>query len=127
MKRGDIYLADLDPSKGSEQAGRRPVLVIEDDRLIPATLTVVVLPFTSNLALQELPTCVFAPAGEGGLRRDSVVVCHQIRALDKRAFLDRWGSLPDERMLDVELAVLRALGFSGRIKPIGRESTSMRN
>jgi mRNA interferase MazF len=39
MKRGDVYLADLDPTKGSEQAGRRPVLIFEDDRLIPATLS----------------------------------------------------------------------------------------
>jgi mRNA interferase MazF len=46
VKRGDVYLADLDPVKGSEQAGRRPVLVFEDDRLIQATLTVVVIPFT---------------------------------------------------------------------------------
>ena len=56
MKRGDIYLADLDPTKGSEQAGRRPVLILEDDRLIPATLTVVVVPFTTNLKMQSLPT-----------------------------------------------------------------------
>jgi len=87
MKRGDVYLADLDPTKGSEQAGRRPVLIFEDDRLIPATLTVVVVPFTTNLKMQNLPTCVFVPAGEGGLRVDSVAIGHQIRALDKRG---RW-------------------------------------
>jgi hypothetical protein len=34
MKRGDVYLADLDPVKGSEQAGRRPVLIFQDDPLI---------------------------------------------------------------------------------------------
>lgn len=64
MKRGDVYLADLDPVKGSEQAGRRPVLVFQDDPLISVTLTVIVIPFTSNLAMRKLPTCVFVPVGE---------------------------------------------------------------
>jgi mRNA interferase MazF len=114
VRRGEVYLADLDPAKGSEQAGRRPVLVFEDDRLIAATLTVVIIPFTSNVAMQKLPTCVFVPAGEGGLRQDSVAICHQIRALDKRRLLDYWGTLPDERMAEVERAVLRTLGISAR-------------
>lgn len=87
MKRGDVYLADLDPTKGSEQAGRRPVLILEDDRLIPVTLTVVVVPFTSNLKMQNLPTCVLVLAGEGGLRVDSVAISHQIRALDERGLV----------------------------------------
>ena len=112
MKRGDIYLADLDPTKGSEQAGRRPVLVFEDDRLIPATLTIVVVPFTTNLKMQNLPTCVFVPAGEGGLRVDSVAIGHQIRALDKRGLVTRWGTLPPVRLAEIERALLRTLGIS---------------
>lgn len=83
MKRGDVYLADLDPTKGSEQAGKRPVIVFQDNRLIPATLTVLVIPFTTNLKMRKLPTCVLIPTGEGGLRQDSVALCHQMRALDK--------------------------------------------
>ncbi len=111
MKRGDVYLADLDPVKGSEQAGRRPVLILEDSRLIPVTLPVVVIPFTSNLNMQHLPTCTFVPAGEGGLRQDSVAICHQIRALDKQGLIERWGTLSMRYMADIERAVLRTLGF----------------
>jgi mRNA interferase MazF len=111
MKRGEVYLADLDPSKGSEQAGRRPVLIFEDDRLIAATLTVVVIPFTTNLKMQNLPTCVLIPAGEGGLREDSVAIAHQIRALDKRGLVAHWGTLPVDRILEIERAVLRTLGL----------------
>ena len=114
MKRGDVYLADLDPTKGSEQAGRRPVLILEDDRLIPATLTVVVVPFTTNLKMQNLPTCVLVPAGEGGLRVDSVAIGHQIRALDKRGLVAHWGMLPPARLAEIERAVLRTLGVSLR-------------
>lgn len=111
MKRGDVYLADLDPVKGSEQAGRRPVLVFEDNRLIQSTLMVVVIPFTTNLRMSSLPTCVLVPAGEGSLRQDSVAICHQIRALDKRGLLDYWGALPTTRMAEIERAVLRTLGI----------------
>lgn len=110
MKRGDVYLADLNPVKGSEQAGRRPVLVFEDDRLIPVTLTIVVIPFTGNVAMRKLPTCAFVPAGEGGLRQDSVAICHQIRALDKRGLVERWGALSQERVAEIERVVLRTLG-----------------
>ena len=111
MRRGDVYLADLDPVKGSEQAGRRPVLILEDNRLIPVTLPVVVIPFTSNLKMQHLPTCVFVSAGEGGLRQDSVAICHQIRALDKQGLIERWGALSARYMAEIERAVLRTLGF----------------
>jgi mRNA interferase MazF len=111
MKRGDVYLADLDPVKGSEQAGRRPVLILEDNRLIPVTLPVVVIPFTSNLKMQHLPTCVFVPTGEGGLRQDSVAICHQIRAFDKQGLIERWGTLSARYMAEIERAVLRTLGF----------------
>jgi mRNA interferase MazF len=115
MKRGDVYLADLDPTKGSEQAGRRPVLILEDDRLIPATLTVVVVPFTTNLKMQNLPTCILVPAGEGGLRVDSVAIGHQVRALDKRGLVAHWGTLPPARLAEIERAVLRTLGVSLRL------------
>jgi len=111
MKRGEIYWADLDPTKGSEQAGVRPVLIFEDNRLIQATLTVIVIPFTTNLRMQKLPTCVFVPAGEGGLTADSVAICHQMRALDKKGLVGYLGEIPPGRMLEVEQAVLVTLGF----------------
>ena len=111
MRRGDVYLADLDPGKGSEQAGRRPVLVFQDDRLIPATQTVVIIPLTSNLRMQKLPTCVLIPQGEGGLRQDLIAICHQIRALDKQGLIENWGTIPQERLLVVDRVVLRTLGL----------------
>jgi mRNA interferase MazF len=114
VKRGDVYLADLNPSKGSEQAGRRPVILFQDDRLIPATLTVMVIPLTSNLRMQKLPTCVLVREGEGGLRQDSVAICHQMRSLDKQGLVEHWGTVPPERLAEVERVVLRTLGVRGQ-------------
>jgi mRNA interferase MazF len=111
MKRGDVYLADLDPVKGTEQAGRRPVLIFEDDRLIPVTLPVVIIPFTENVKMQKLPSCVFVPKGEGGLRADSIAICHQIRALDKGGLVGYWGNLTEARLQEIEKTVLRTLGI----------------
>lgn len=111
MKRGDIYLANLDPVKGSEQAGHRPVVVYQDNRLIAATLTVIVIPFTTNLKLQKLPSAILVPAGEGGLRQDSVALCHQVRALDKAGLLTYWGSLPPSRMAHIDRVILRTMGI----------------
>jgi mRNA interferase MazF len=111
MKRGDIYLADLDPTKGSEQAGTRPVLVFQHDTLNKVTRTVVVIPFTKTLRMAHLPSCVLVPAGEGGLRYDSVALCHQIRALDKSGLLTCWGTLPSIRLAEIERVVAFTLGM----------------
>lgn len=111
MKRGDVYLADLDPTKGSEQAGCRPVLVFQHDTLNKVTRTVVVIPFTKTLRMAHLPSCILVPAGEGGLRYDSVALCHQIRALDKSGLLTCWGTLPSIRLAEIERVVAFTLGM----------------
>jgi mRNA interferase MazF len=115
MKRGDVYLANLEPTKGAEQAGTRPVLVFQHDLLNRVTRTVVVIPFTTNLRMARLPSCVRVPAGEGGLRQDSVAICHQIRALDKSGLLVYWGMLPPPRMAEVEEVVAFTLGMRGQV------------
>ena len=65
--RGDIYLADLNPSRGSEQAGIRPVILVQRQNLERFTRTVVVIPVTTNLRRAQVPGTMLIPAGEGGL------------------------------------------------------------
>ena len=72
--RGDIYLADLNPSRGSEQAGIRPVIIVQRDNLERFTRTVVVVPVTSNTRRARIPGTVLIRAGEGGLAQDSVAI-----------------------------------------------------
>src|SRR5712664_1625764 len=83
MRRGEVWLATLDPVRGSEQAGTRPVLVLQADPLNDFLRTVVVVPFTTNLRWSRFPFCVLVQAGDGGLVADSVALCHQIRVSDK--------------------------------------------
>jgi mRNA interferase MazF len=73
MIRGEIWLAGLDPVRGSEQAGTRPVLVLQADPLNAFLRTVVVVPLTTNLQWGRFPFCVVVDAGDGGLASDSTV------------------------------------------------------
>jgi mRNA interferase MazF len=98
VTRGDIYIAHLDPIVGSEQAGSRPVVVVQNSVLNRVTRTVVVIPFTTNLQRAKLPTGLPVPAGAGGLEQASVALCHQIRVLDKSRLSKRIGTLADEWM-----------------------------
>jgi mRNA interferase MazF len=108
MRRGDVYLANLDPTRGSEQAGRRPVLVLQRDALNSILRTVVVAPFTSNTKRAGAPTCHLVPAGEGGLTVDSLLLCHQIRVLDSSRLATRMGTI-SKPVLD---AIARKLSYT---------------
>ena len=83
MERGEVWLANLNPTQGSEQRGIRPVIIFQENTLSQITTTVITIPITSNLRRAALPTCLQISAGEGGLNQDSVALCHQIRVLDQ--------------------------------------------
>jgi mRNA interferase MazF len=82
VTRGEVWLANLNPIRGSEQAGMRPVLIFKNDAINRFPTTVLAIPFTTNLRRAALPSCVQAVQDEGGLESDSVVLCHQLRALE---------------------------------------------
>lgn len=82
--RGDIYLADLNPSRGSEQAGIRPVIIVQHNNIDRFTSTVVVIPLTSNLRRTQIPRTMVIPAGQGGLNQESVALCYQIVVIDRQ-------------------------------------------
>ena len=91
--RGDIYLADLNPSRGSEQAGIRPVILVQRQNLDRFTRTVVVIPVTTNLRRAQIPGTVLIPAGEGGLSQESVALCYQIVVIDRQRLQRQLGTL----------------------------------
>lgn len=108
MKRGDIYMAELDPVVGSEQGGTRPVAIIQNDMGNLHSPTVIAVPLTGSTGKPALPTHVHIPRGEGGLWRESIVLCEQVRTLEKTRLRRRLGALAPESMRRVE----RALGVS---------------
>ena len=110
MKRGEVWLADLNPIRGSEQAGIRPVLIFQNNAINPYTTTVLTIPFTSNLRRASLPSSVRVNAGEGGLTVDSVALCHQLRVLDISRLIQRLGMLSAKTISAIEQSVLFTMG-----------------
>jgi mRNA interferase MazF len=89
-------LADLDPTAGHEQAGRRPVLVVSNEAFNQATGLLTVVPFTSRKTGRKLyPSEVPVPAGAAGQRVDSIALCHQIRTISGQRALSILGRLVD--------------------------------
>lgn len=113
-KRGEIWYVNLDAVRGSEQAGVRPVLILQNDRINKATTTTLVIPFTTNLRRAALPSCVRVPQGEGGLTAEFVLLCHQLRVLDESRFSHKLGKVSEQVMSEVELCVLYTMGIGAK-------------
>ena len=110
-QRGEVWLVDLgQPKEDHEQAGRRPAVVLQTNDLTPLS-TVVTIPLTTQLKRAGFANTVSIPAREAGQERDSVALCHQIRALDRRKLIRKIGELAPERLSEIELAVLFVLGL----------------
>lgn len=103
--RGDVYLADLNPSRGSEQAGIRPVIIVQRNTIDRFTQTVVVVPITSNQRRSVIPGTIIIPSGEGGLLQDSVALCYQIVVIDKQRLTRKLGTLSSEYLLMLKEAL----------------------
>ena len=100
-RRGEVWLADLHPTRGREQSGRRPVLVLSADffNAGPADL-IVILPLTSTL--RDIPMHVEIGKGDGGTRNDSAILCEAIRSISKERLISRWGTLSPGAIREVE-------------------------
>ena len=99
--RGEVWLLDLNPTQGREQAGCRPALVISVDQFNhgPAEL-VMVLPITSRR--KGIPLHVGLTPPEGGVTRESFIKCEDIRSVSIGRFARRWGRVSPATLTAVE-------------------------
>lgn len=111
VKRGDVSLVDLNPVVGTEQAGIRPALVIQIDRANATSPHTIIVPFTTRIKETILPSHVKIPAGIGGLTQDSILLCEQIRVIDKRRLVRRIGDIGEENLRKVGAALKVILGL----------------
>ena len=93
--RGDVWLADLNPTRGHEQSGIRPVVVVSTDRFNHGRAArVVVVPLTSGPRRAAWHVAIMPP--EGGVRRPSFAKCEDVRSVSSERLLTRWGTVsPD--------------------------------
>ena len=114
LKRGDIYYADLnglEHARGSEQTGRRPVLIIQNDianRCAPTTNVAILTSKRKRYMPTHVPLHDFA-----GLSRESVVCLEQIKTIDKSRLEDYKGNVGAKAMKKIEKALMISLGADG--------------
>ena len=114
MRRGEVYWADLVPRSGSEQTGRRPVVVVSHDGFnqTPTWRSVIVVPIsTSEAQARRGPTAIALEKGSAGLKKASVARCHQVTTLDRSKLAKRIGALSDEQMREIENGLKAALAL----------------
>lgn len=111
LKRGDIWLADLSLSQGSEQSGTRPVILFQNDAITTYSNTIIAIPLTSNLRRGELPSSVIIEKEPVGLVQTSVALCHQVRVMDKNRLIRKLASLTPELLDQVEEKILFTFGY----------------
>lgn len=95
IKRGQIYMADLNPVIGSEQGGIRPVVIIQNDRGNHFSPTVIVAAITGQVK-KELPT--HTKIKTTGLPKESTALLEQIRTVDKTRLLEKIGEVSVDEM-----------------------------
>ncbi|WP_217207224.1 type II toxin-antitoxin system PemK/MazF family toxin [Streptomyces sp. AC550_RSS872] len=115
MRRGDIYMVDLEPARGSEANKVRPAVIVSNDGANESVErndrgVISVVPLTSNTT-RILSFQVFLRADESRLPKDSKVQCEQVRAVAPQRLLQRVGVVPRQRMADIDVALRRHLAL----------------
>jgi mRNA interferase MazF len=112
MKRGEVYWADLVPRSGSEQTGRRPVILVSHDGFNQTVgwRSIIVVPIsTSSSQGKRGPTVIELTGGTAGLPKTSYAVCHQVTTLDRAKLSKRVTALSSESLREVEEGLKAAM------------------
>jgi mRNA interferase MazF len=109
IKKWSIYRADLEPVRGAEQGKSRPVLVISEDEINTLLNVVNILPITSRKDGRRIyPNEALLLREKFGLENESIVLCHQIRTIDKVRLSKFYGSITE---ISVQIEIIEALCF----------------
>lgn len=114
IRRGEIYLANLEPIIGSEQGGIRPVLIIQNNKGNKYSSTTIAAPITTKRVPNYLPIHIFVFASQTGLPQASCVLLEQLRVLDKSRLTDYIGKVNDFTMQDIDRALKISVGLNSK-------------
>ena len=115
VKRGEIYFANLGDSSCnlySEQEGFRPVLILQNDIGNKYSPTVIVACLTSKIYKNKLPTHVLLSGDIYQLNCDSLVLCEQIKTIDKKRLRHKMTTINDNDQQRIDHAVKLSLGIT---------------
>lgn len=113
MKRGEVWIGNLNSNRGSEIGKIRPVLIIQEDRLTATGLpTIVVLPMTATVRTDASPLRIIISARDK-LHQDCQIMVEQPRTLDRQRFgTGPLTTLTKEELAAVEKSILAVIGMS---------------
>lgn len=101
LKRGQVWIADLNPGFGIEIHKKRPILIISNNTLNNNWPRIIVVPFSTQIHPMN-PGKVFIPKDLCGVDKDSIILTQDIRSIDKSRLVKKIGFLPKEKLLEVE-------------------------
>ena len=110
VRRGEIYWVDFGIPRGSEQAGRHPALVIQNDIGNETSPTTIVAGITSQKK-PPYPFHVAIAAEESGLPKDSTILLEQLLTISQDRLLQHCGQLSPDKMKEVDRALMHSLGM----------------
>jgi len=110
--KGDVVSVDLEPIRGSETGKIRPCLIVQNNINNEHSPTTIIVVITGRDRFKKkYPAHVWTDKGEGGLTKDSVIQCEQIRTIDKRRITEKLGSVNKDCLQKVEEAIKISLAF----------------
>ena len=115
VKRGEIYFANLGDSScnlNSEQEGFRPVLILQNDIGNKYSPTVIVACLTSKIYKNKIPTHVILNGENYHLNCDSLILCEQIKTIDKKRLHNKMTTISDFDQQRVDCAIKLSLGLT---------------
>ncbi|MBK5101674.1 MAG: type II toxin-antitoxin system PemK/MazF family toxin [Desulfobacteraceae bacterium] len=105
--RGEVWVVNWNPARGSEQAGKRPALVIQNDIGNEKAATTIVAAISSSVKIYPMNVKIDPP--EGGLDRQSIIKTSQILTISKDRLEKRLGRLSAEKMEEINRAIKLSL------------------
>lgn len=110
-KRGEIFVADLNPAFGREIHKKRPVLILSNNTLNQTLPTVIMAPFSSIVPEFVGPDVIKIKDPKIGLDKDSAIIINQLRSIDKSRLVKKVGTLSKEKLEEIEDAIKLVLGL----------------
>ena len=111
-RRGEVWIVELDPTRGHEMQKTRYCLIIQSDVLNKKLPTYIIAPITSKVRAEWFPIGIILKKGEGNLSKESQVMLNQIKAADITRFKKRIGKLPENTMIQINESIEFVLGLN---------------
>jgi mRNA interferase MazF len=110
MKQSEIWLIDLDPTKGAEIQKKRPAVIVNDDALgkLPLKIIVPITDWKDRYSIAPWMVRI-NPDFQNGLSKESAIDCFQVRSLSQERLIKRIGKIDEDTLIEIKEALKKVL------------------